>query len=131
MAMAPYMRRYTFRILGFGMTYAASFIASVMLMKSNHAPSGALAYLVATIPGLLVVGMIWSILRLLIECEDEYQRLLFTKTVLLATGIALSMATVWGFLETFDLAVHMPGYVVAVIWFAMIGVAGWIVRRGA
>lgn len=131
MAMAPYMRRYTFRIIGFGLAYSAALVGAVSLMKSDHAPTGLLAYPVAAIPALFVVGMIWAVFRLLVECDDEYQRFLFAKQTLLATGITLALATVWGFLENFDLAVDVPAYHVTIVWFVMVGVAGWIVRRKA
>lgn len=43
-------------------------------------------------------------------------------------GFGLLYATIWGFLENFDLVTHVPGYHVTVLWFAMIGVGGAIAR---
>ena len=131
MPMTPYMRRYTFRILGFGLAYSGALVGSILWMKSANAPTGALAYVAAVIPALFVVGMIWAVFRLLVECDDEYQRLLFAKQTLLATGLTLSLATVWGFLENFELATDLPGYHVTIVWFVMVGLSGWIVRRKA
>ena len=128
MTMPTYMRRYTFRILGFVMAYAGALFGAITLMKSASAPSGAAAFLVAAIPGLCVAGMVWAVFQLVIECDDEYQRMLFVKQVLLATGATLTLATVWGFLENFDLVVDLPGYHVTILWFVMIGIAGAIVR---
>lgn len=131
MAMPAYMKRYSFRILGFGLAYCGAFIGGVSLMQSSNAPSGIAAYVVATIPALFVIGMIWSIFRMIIECDDEYQRMLFTKAILLATGVTLAMTTLWGFLEAFDLAPHIDLYWVVCIWFPMTGLGGWLVRRNA
>jgi hypothetical protein len=131
MALPVYLRRYNFRILGFGLAYAGALIGAVALMVSPAAPKGIAAYLVAIVPALFVIGMIWTMFKLLDECEDEYQRLLFAKGYLLATGITLALATLWGFLEAFKLVPHIELYWVVCLWFPMTGLAGWIVRRGA
>jgi hypothetical protein len=131
MAMPPYFRRYSYRMLGFGAAYAGAFVGAVMLMTSAAPPKGAIAYLVATVPALLVIGMIWSIFQLLQDTEDEYQKLLLAKGLLLAAGITLALATLWGFLEAFDLVPHIDLYWVVCVWFPMTGLAGWMVRRRA
>lgn len=131
MTMPAYMKRYSFRIIGFGMAYAAALIGAIMLMKSTSAPTGLLAYLVASVPALFVIGMIWAIFQLLIDIEDEYQRLLFAKSILMATGITLALATLWGFLEGFELVPHLELYWVVTAWFPLTGLGGCIVRRGA
>jgi hypothetical protein len=128
MPMPFYMRRYTFRILGFGLVYALLLVGALTVMRQPWAPRGGLAYLLAILPALPVIGMIWTIGRLMIECDDEYQRYLFVKQTLIATGLTLAIATAWGFLENFELAPHLPGYHVTVLWFAMIGVGGCIAR---
>jgi hypothetical protein len=74
-----------------------------------------------------IIGVFWTIFRLLVEADDEYQRLLFAKQALLATALTLSMVTVWQFLQVFDVVETGPQWM-AVIWFAMLGVAGPIVR---
>jgi hypothetical protein len=38
------------------------------------------------------------------------------------------VATVWGFLESFDLTPHYEAYWGAVVWFAMFGLARFVVR---
>lgn len=128
MPMPAYMRRYTIRIIGFGLVYVAFLFGAILSMKQPWAPQGPLAYLLAVLPALPVVGMIWTIGRLIVETDDEYQRYLFVKQTLIATGLTLAIATIWGFLENFDLAPHVPGYHVTVLWFAMIGVGGCIAR---
>ena len=40
----------------------------------------------------------------------------------------LSIVTIWGFLENFDQVPHAPGFYVAVLWFAMLGVGGVVTR---
>lgn len=128
MPMPVYMRRYTFRILGFGLVYAALLVGAMLAMKQPWAPRGVGAWAIAILPALPIIGMIWTIGRLIVETDDEYQRFLFVKQTLIATGLTLAIATAWGFLENFDLAPHLPGFYVTVLWFAMIGVGGCIAR---
>ena len=128
MPMPAYMRRYSYRILGFGLLYVVTLFGAITAMRQPWAPAGAGAWALAVLPALPVVGMIWAIFRLIVETDDEYQRFLFVKQVLIATGLTLAIATIWGFLENFDLVADVPGYHVTVLWFAMIGVGGCIAR---
>ena len=48
--------------------------------------------------------------------------MLMVRQTLWASGFALSLATVWGFLESFDLVGHWDGYWVAVAWFFGLGI---------
>ena len=128
MSTPAYMRRYSFRILGFGLIYTVVLIGTLLVMKQPWAPEGIPAYLLAVLPALPVIGMIWAIGRLVVETEDEYQRFLLIKQILIATGLTLAIATIWGFLEEFGVAAHVPAYWGTVLWFAMIGVGGCIAR---
>ena len=47
--------------------------------------------------------------------------MLMVRQTLWATGFALSVATIWGFLENFDLVGHVDAYYVAVLWFVGLG----------
>jgi len=60
----------------------------------------------------------------LVEEQDEYVRMLMVRQVLWASGFALSLATIWGFLESFDLAGHADGYYIVIAWFFGLGVGG-------
>ena len=50
--------------------------------------------------------------------------MLVVRQSLIATGLALSAATVWGFLESADVAPHLDAYWVAVAWFLGLFVGG-------
>ena len=60
--------------------------------------------------------------RYLVEEQDEYVRMLMVRQTLWASGFALSVATIWGFLESFDLVGHVDAYYIAVLWFVGLGV---------
>jgi hypothetical protein len=47
---------------------------------------------------------------------------------IIATGIALSFAVVWGFLESFGLVSHIYPYYVAIAWIVGFGFGGFANR---
>lgn len=125
--LAPYMRRYTIRIFLFVASYALILTSSLLFARNGAEHSQATLVGLAVITALPVIGMFWAIFRLLIETDDEYQRLLFAKQTLLATAITLVFVTVWQFLQVYDVIDTGPQWV-GVIWFAMLGVSAPIVR---
>ena len=81
-----------------------------------------LTIVLAVLPGLAIMGIFWSIARLMVEEQDEFIRMLIVRQSLIATGLALSVASVWGFLEAYGVAPHIDSYWVAVLWFFGLGV---------
>lgn len=115
-------RNYTLRIAALGGAYVATLLPVVFWFK--HAPpSGALAYAAALAPALPVVGMVWTMGLYLTEETDEYIRVRRTRDFLWAMGLTLSICSIWGFLENFDLAPHFPLFYVFVLFCAALGVA--------
>jgi len=92
----------------------------------NGHVTGPLAYLLALLPGLSVIGVFWAVGRLLVEEQDEFQRMLLVRQSLVATAFALSIATVWGFLEAVGLVPHVDAYFIAILWFAGLGVGSLV-----
>ncbi|MFL6847288.1 MAG: hypothetical protein ACJ8EI_02805, partial [Sphingomicrobium sp.] len=87
---------------------------------------GGIEYAVAALPAVPVIGLFVAIGRYLVEEQDEYLRMLMVRQTLWASGFALSVATVWGFLENFDLVEHVDAYSVAIVWFAGLGLGALI-----
>lgn len=116
----PAARRYTRRVILLSIVYAIVLVGAVYAFK-HQIVSGPLAWIAAILPGLAVVGFFVAIGRYLIEEQDEYLRMLMVRQTLWATGFALSLATIWGFLESFDLVGHIQSYYVAVLWFGGLG----------
>ena len=120
-------RTYLKRMVLVSITYLASiFLASALIDEGD--PVTWLTVALAIMPGLGVVGYIWAIARLMIEETDEFLRMLIVRQSLIATGIALSAASVWGFLEQFGVAPHIEAYWWAVIYFVGFGVGAMINR---
>jgi hypothetical protein len=72
----------------------------------------------AVLPSLPLVAVFWIIGRLLIELDDEYLRMLEVRKALVATGFSMSLASVWGFLEVYANAPHLPAFCIPMAWFA-------------
>jgi hypothetical protein len=125
MPLPAYMKRYFFRLACFMTAYAAVLIGGLMASAAG-VPVGVRVFL-AFATAAMICGMFWAIFRLLAECDDEYQRLLLTKQVLLGTAATLVVATCWQFLQVYDVLTEGPQWI-GVIWFAMFGLAAPVVR---
>lgn len=126
MATPQYMKNYTKRLIVFMLAYMVVLFGGLTYARHSDPPQIALIVL-ALITALPICGVFWSIFRLLVECDVEYQRLLFVKQTLLATGSTLAIVAIWQFLKVYDVLASGPQWM-AVIWFAMLGLAAPIVR---
>jgi hypothetical protein len=120
-------RRYRRRIGNSTAIYVASLLAAKYLI-SRDLVEGPVVWILGLIPGLAVVGIFYAIAMLIIEQKDEFIRMLIVRQTLIGTAVALSISTVWGFLENFGLVAHVDSYWVAIIWFFGFGLGGFINR---
>ena len=118
-AMSRYLRR-----LAVSMILYLVFL--FLALRYVDAVSRPLAYVLGALPGIAVLGVFWAIGRLLIEETDEYLRMLLVRQTLVATAFALSIATVWGFLENVRLVPHVDAFYISVLWFAGLGVGSLV-----
>jgi hypothetical protein len=89
----------------------------------HHLVSGPVAYPLAILPALPVIGVFWAVMRLLVEEPDGFIRMLLVRQALVATGFCLTVTTVWEFLQNFDLvAPGNGGFGAAFFWFMGLGV---------
>ena len=122
----PY-RAYNIRVIWLSLLYALFLIGAVYGFK-HHLLSGIAAYVAAILPALPIIGIFAAIGRYLVEEQDEYVRMLMVRQTLWASGFALSVATVWGFLENFELVGHVDAYYIAILWFGGLGLGACINR---
>ena len=120
MAMSRALKRYNRRVIILSLIYAVFLIAAVYLFK-HQLLSGPIAWVAAVLPALPIVAILFTVGRYLTEETDEYLRLMMTRQALIASAFTLSIATVWGFLESFELVAHVESYYVAVLWFGGLG----------
>lgn len=121
MSWNPAMRRYNRRIIGLSLAYAFFLILAVYGFK-HQLLHGATAYLAAILPALPIIGIFGAMGRYLVEEQDEYVRVLLVRQSLWASAFALSIATVFGFLENFELVAHIDAYYIVIVWFVGLGI---------
>ena len=123
LAQRLYVRRVWIAMVG---SIATLFLAEMLI--DDRGLSGPLAWLVALLPGLCIASVFWAIGRLLIEEKDEYLRSLQVRQMLIATGLTMVVATIYGFLENYRLVGHVDAFYLTVLFFAGLGV-GAIVNK--
>jgi hypothetical protein len=114
-AVSPAIQTYNRRALIWSFSYVVALFFAVAVFNS-YAPTGALAWAIAILPALPILYFIWSLGRYLIDESDEYLKMQQVSNALFATGLLLTVATFWGFLETFELVPHVPGWAAIPIW---------------
>jgi hypothetical protein len=124
----PAIRRYLGRLAVLMSLYLVLIFLAGYLFRHNP-PRGALAYGLAVLPALPIVGVVWTVMRLLVEETDEYLRLLHVRQTLFATGFCLTIMTVWEFLQNYDLVEPgTHGFGATFMWFVGLGI-GAILNR--
>ena len=120
-------RRFLFR-MGISVTILALSIVAARHLIGEELVAGPLTWAIALVPGLAMLGVFYAYGMLIAEQKDEFIRMLVIRQLVIATGIALAFAAVWGFLEEFGLVEHIYAYYVAIAWF--VGFAfGGVVNR--
>ncbi|MEO7504362.1 MAG: hypothetical protein ABIT69_04175 [Sphingomicrobium sp.] len=123
--MNPPQKRYVLRVF-VSMAFYMVFLSFALHYVGHGLVKGPLAYVLGALPGFAVIGVFWAIGRLLVEETDEYQRMLLVRQSLVASAFALSIATVWGFLENVSLVPHIDAFYIAILWFAGLGVGSLV-----
>lgn len=121
------LRRYNKAVVVLSIAYVALLFGAEIGI-GRYGLDGPPAYVAAMLPALAVIGIFGAIGRYLVEESDEYLRVLAVRQALVASGLALSLATAWGFLESFGLAGHIDAYWIAVVWFAGVGLGACVNR---
>lgn len=117
----PAHRQYVKRIFISMSCYVLTLFIAISQVRDGHL-TGPLAWALAILPGISVAGVFWAIGRLLVEEQDEYQRMMLVRQVLVATGFTLTIVTIYGFLENFGMVTHVDGFYVAILWFVGLAV---------
>jgi hypothetical protein len=114
------MRRYLYRFLT-AMSFYVVFIAGAVWTFPRYHPTGLLAYVLAVLPALAIVGVIVVVGLYLNEEKDEFQRTVLIQTMLWAMGATMAVCTVWGFLELFIGIPALQLYLVFPMFWAFVG----------
>jgi hypothetical protein len=120
MSQSTAQRRYNKRVVILSLLYAVTLVGAVYGFK-HHMLAGPFAWIAAVLPGLSIVGIFGAVGLYLTEEQDEYVRAMTARQTLWASGFALSIATIWGFFESFELVAHVESYWVSILWFGGLG----------
>ena len=102
----PPQRRFVVRMwVTAGLCVLLSVVAALAFYFGHL--SGPLAYLVAVLPALPILGALYATGAYLTQETDEFQRNVLVQTLLGGMGVTLAATTVWGYLEDFANAPHL------------------------
>ena len=79
-------------------------------------------FLVAMLPVAPIFGMIYVMGRYLAEERDEYLRHRAVMASMVGLALVLGVGSFWGFLETFGMVPHVPGWWAVPIWALGLGI---------
>ena len=74
-----------------------------------------------------VAGQLWATLSLMRE-SDDYVRALVAKQFIVAAGLAMALATAWGFGESYAGAYHVPAWMIYPLFWACFGLIAPFMR---
>ncbi len=110
------MTRYVRRLMVIMAVYVSALVGGQAALKAD------LLGPTAAVPIALVCGLCMALIfvimgRLMVETQDEFMRLLFVRQTLIASGFALSLAAIHGFMSDFDLVQRIDAYWWPVLFF--------------
>lgn len=123
--MSPALVQYNRRALIWSFTYVIALLVAVMA-QDRLEPKGPLLWLIAMLPALPVFYFVHTLRSYLREEQDEYLRMNFVEQALWGLGLLLVLATFWGFLESFGVVPHAPGWLALPVWAIGMGIAGFL-----
>ncbi len=123
----PMERRYVIRMWVTAALCVLFSLVAALEFKFGH-PTGVLAYLVAVLPALPIMGALVYTGVYLAEEKDEFQRNLLVQSLLGGTGGILAATTAWGYMEDFAHAPHMDLIWVYPLFWLFAGVSYALVR---
>lgn len=118
-------KKYIARTTAFMTGYTAINVAAIFGAFDDIGRAGGLALgLVVAAP---VAGQIWATLALMND-SDEFMRALMAKRFIVASGLAMALATAWGFMESYGDAPHVPAWMIYPLFWALFGLVTPLIR---
>lgn len=121
------MHRYNRRVLIAATSYIVVLFTGMGIVRYLDPPT-VVRVILAIAAALPVLFIIRAMALLLREETDEYLRMRLVEQSLIATGILLTVATLYGFLNAFDLAPRVDAWAAVPLWALGLGI-GRIFRR--
>jgi len=118
-------KRYLFRTAAFMGGYVAINLAAIFDAFDDAAGWG--AYALGLAVAAPVAGQIWATLMLMRD-SDEFVRGVTAKQFIRSSGIAMALATAWGFGESYAGAPHVPAWLIYPLFWGLYGLVTPFVR---
>lgn len=119
-------RKYVFRTMAFMSGYVAVNVAAIFGAFDDIASTPA-AWALALTVSAPVVGQIWATLSLMRD-SDEFVRAVTAKQFIVAAGLAMAIASVWGFGESYADAPHVDAWMIYPLFWACFGLVAPFIR---
>ncbi|MGD0941359.1 MAG: hypothetical protein ABR905_16790 [Terracidiphilus sp.] len=123
----PAQQRLLYRFAAVTLLYAALLVPTVVIFV-RYRPAGLMAYGLAVLPALPILGMLLIVAMYLVEEKDEFIRSLQIQSLLGGMGGTLALVSVWGFLENFTNVRHLDLFWVYPIFWGFVGISAFVVR---
>lgn len=123
----PAIKRYMWRFSAAITLYVAFLCLAVWEFRRGH-PTGVLAYALAVLPSIPIIGTIVAVGMYLAEEKDEFQRTVLVQSMLWGIGATLAVTSVWGFLENFVSVPHMDLFLVYPLFWAIVGMSAPVLK---
>ena len=91
-------------------------------------PTGIAVYLLAILPALPLIGSLALVGLYIAEESDEFERSIVVQSMIWGLGGSFAVSTIWGFLEDFAKAPHLPTFYVYVFFSIFMAVSQPIIR---
>jgi hypothetical protein len=118
----PAQRRYLSRFFPSMLAYVLFFSVADYIFHRHHL-TGVAAVGLAILPAIAIVASIVVVGLYIAEEQDEFQRMLFIRSILWGVGLTLAFTTTQGFLELFLPVQHFPLYAVYPLFWLINGLA--------
>ncbi len=123
----PAHRRYIVRTWAFMIPYMLICISMMVTDAFDEIIGSRAGWILAAAVAAPVVGQLWATLSLIRE-SDEFVRAVTAKQFIVASGLAMALATFWGFAETFANAPHLPGWLIYAAFWGLFGCVAPFIR---
>lgn len=123
----PAQKRYRRRFIP-AMTLYVAAIVGVSLAFDYFQPHGVLAYALAALPALPIIGVITAMGLYIVEEKDEFEKSVQVEAMLWGIGFTIAVCTTWGLLEIYAGAPRLWVFLVGPIFCAVLGGAQPFIR---
>lgn len=123
----PAQKRYRQRFIPAMSLYVAAIVGVSLAFDYLH-PRGLLAYVLAALPALPIIGVITAMGLYIVEEKDEFARAVQVEAMLWGIGFTVAVCTTWGLLEVYADAPRLWVFLVGPIFCVVLGAAQPLIR---